>query len=59
MSGSAAESLTDESQFYVAMHELAREAWKLNLTVDALLILTELVLPDGPQPPEMMTEPES
>ncbi|RKR88117.1 hypothetical protein BDK92_2424 [Micromonospora pisi] len=50
------QDLTVEAKFYAAMHQLAREAWRRNLTVDAMLALTILVdVPDesepAPEPP--------
>jgi len=42
----ALDELTVECRFYAAMHELARLAWQHNMTVDALLTLTELLIPD-------------
>nr|MDT0662864.1 hypothetical protein [Micromonospora sp. DSM 115978] len=39
------DDLMVESSFYAAMHELAILAWRRELTVEALLKMTELVDP--------------
>lgn len=44
---SVLEDLMIETRFYAAMHELAILAWKKELTVEALLQMTELVDPLG------------
>ncbi|MGW4461105.1 hypothetical protein [Micromonospora sp. NPDC004704] len=45
---SAPHQLTKEPEFYGEMHRLAEVAWKKNMTVEALLTLTELVEPYDP-----------
>ena len=42
---SVLDDLTVEVRFYRAMHELAVMAWKKDLTVEALLSMSELVEP--------------
>ncbi|MFI6760565.1 hypothetical protein ACIBF5_15665 [Micromonospora sp. NPDC050417] len=45
----ALDQLTKEPEFYGEMHRLAEVAWKRNMTVDALLMLTELLEPYDPE----------
>nr|MDT0658321.1 hypothetical protein [Micromonospora sp. DSM 115978] len=47
------DELMVEARFYRAMHELTILAWRKGLTVEALLMMTELVDPlsdDAPPP---------
>lgn len=49
------QDLTVEANFYAAMHRLAAEAWRRNLTVDAMLALTIVV--DQLDEAEVQAEP--
>lgn len=54
------DDLTVEVDFYAAMHELAVVAWRKDLTVEALLTLTELLdWPDRPEATEAGKAPST